>query len=227
MVLIPFRPLFGRTGTRLRALALLSLLLVLAACGAQRVRQPAAEWQAPALKQHVGALLRQLPTPCRHFALRLVALDRPVAEIDFARRIALSRGMLRLLQDESELLFVLAHEVAHYELSHRAPRDPAKRLPLELEADAQAVQVLCELGLDSGSARHLLQRLNQPDREIADPDLQALALSEVATRLQHLGDCRTPGRDGLLLSAEEFRHLVEAADTTVKPAPTPPRPSQN
>ncbi|MBD8527590.1 M48 family metalloprotease [Pseudomarimonas arenosa] len=147
-------------------------------------------------------------------------LDRPLAEIDFARRIVISKGMLRLMHSEAELIFLLAHEVAHYELSHRPPRSAAKRLPLELAADTRALEVMCRLGLRDAAARSLLTRLNEPGREVVDESLKELASTEVRARLAALTGCAAAQHETLLLDPSAFRQLIEAAlAASITPAP--------
>ena len=205
---------------RLRLAIVAAAVAWLPGCATQATRS-VPEWQAAELKQHLSTLLCRLPTPCRYFSLRLSTLDRPVAEIDFARRIIISRGMLQLMRDEAELMFVLAHEVAHYELAHRAPRDAAKRLPLELAADQRAAQAICALGLRGSAGRTLLERINRPDQEVLDSALRELALAEVQARLDALGDCGPGTSAHLILDGRSFRTLIRTAVSATNAAADP------
>lgn len=195
----------------------------LAGCGAPQTRPAPPAWVAPQIRQHVDTLLCQLPSPCKYFSIHLIDVDQPIAEIDFSRRIVVSRGMLQLVNTEAELMFVLAHELAHHELSHRAPRDAAKRLPIELAADAQAQRVLCDMGLSGEAARNLLTRLQESDRAIVEHKLKELAQKEVSARLAALTACLNPGQQSRLLSPAQFRALMRSENPAPKTTPSPPK----
>ncbi len=87
-------------------------------------------------------------------------------------KIVLTVGLLQLVNNESELAFVLAHEMAHVRLEHFSPHVPFLILnseqlshiafihqSWEFEADREAVEVLNTAGFSAKKAVDLLERL--------------------------------------------------------------------
>lgn len=74
------------------------------------------------------------------------------------RTIVLGGGLVRLLADDAELAYAVAHEAAHIVLGHTAPAwrsaagDPAQRRALEREADAMAVRLMSAAGYAAAAA---------------------------------------------------------------------------
>ncbi len=148
------------------------------------VRPPPPAWEAPDTEPALLALLCRLEPDCRWLRLRLYDTDQPLAEIRYRFEIVLSRGMLERTASEAERAFLLAHELAHARLDHRAPRNADTRLPLELAADAWAAQRLRETGIDPGAGIELLQRLRDEvaHSEPAAPRVEE-ALAEYRERI--------------------------------------------
>ncbi len=165
---------------RIPRLALLALAGLLAACSASPPR-PGAAFERHALAQREreisgSAERRRDPEReanirallCRIHAdgcegIRLYLLDRPapVADLSADGVLRLNLGLLALIEAESELAFVLAHESAHRVLDHfarrRAPDWNLTRA--EAEADAWAMHRLGELGLRRCAGAQLLRRI--------------------------------------------------------------------
>jgi predicted Zn-dependent protease len=140
------------------------------------------------LEAYVAELLATIE-PRRAAALRLYLHDdrAPQAELINPAALLLRTGLLRAARDEDELMFVLAHELAHGELDHFAARRSAgwDAQGAELQADAWAAQALVRLGYRPAAGIDLLQRL-QPEVAPADRDLvaqriDALRNSQAAT----------------------------------------------
>jgi len=165
------------------------VLLLLVACTVRPTLPDYPLLQAPAVQAYVEQLLCRLNANCRWYPVLLV--DRPEAQAELLPdgRLALHRGMLQVTANEAELAFVLAHEVAHRERQHRPTRSLAARLPLELEADAEAQRRLCTLGYPADAGRRLLERLRPGTPGNAR---EAEALKQIDERLSVLGDCPRP-----------------------------------
>lgn len=88
----------------------------------------------------------------------LLRSTRPVAFAPGRRSVLVSAGLIRLLNSEAELAFVLAHEIAHHELGHTlqySASDAATaelRPELELAADRFAVATMAAAGYDPRAA---------------------------------------------------------------------------
>jgi len=103
------------------------------------------------------------------------ALPHP-SEKNNGVEIVLTAGLMRLVSNESELAFILAHEMAHLRLEHFSPHVPflilnseqLARIALihqnwELEADREALEVLETAGFNGLAAVSLLERLAAAD----------------------------------------------------------------
>lgn len=121
--------------------------------------------------------------------LQVFVIDQaaPQADLVGGRLLRLRTGLLRELDSEQELLFVLAHELAHRRLGHVAERATPDWDPVaaEIAADLDARRCLRSLGLDGDVGRNLLERL--------------------ATRLQRADDLATIRRriDALAVPSDE------------------------
>jgi predicted Zn-dependent protease len=113
----------------------------------------------PALQAHMQELACRLVLRCAEAGVLLVDSREPQAELLPDGRIALRLGLLLAIEEEAELVFVLAHEIAHRQLGHRAPHTLQARLPLELQADAAALQALRLLGYPEDAGHRLIARL--------------------------------------------------------------------
>lgn len=75
------------------------------------------------------------------------------------RRIRITTGMLRFLQDDGELAFVLAHELSHILLGHAGAFDGPAPRKAEVEADSLGIQIVSNAGFDTEIAARLPARL--------------------------------------------------------------------
>lgn len=216
------RPTHGRASVG----AWLGIVLLLTACGSLPPNRPV-RWVAPAVERHAQEWICRIAEDCRHIRLRLVDTDAVQATMLLGVELTLSRGLYVAVESEPELAFVIAHELAHQVLRHQVPRDLAKRLPIELDADRWAAQRLCELGIESTPGTRLLERMYDGEVALRDTYRTAgftsdrarseLALHELATRMRADLGCAPPAgppparRSLVLLSDEAFDQLRAAA----------------
>lgn len=89
--------------------------------------------------------------------------------------VVLTKGLLGRVTDDSELAFILAHELAHVALSHGLHGG----IPAEVAADALALKVVTTLKFNPCSGSTVLEKLGSPAQ---------LTLVSVAPRLTALHD---------------------------------------
>jgi hypothetical protein len=137
----------------------------------------------PALMRRIEQWLGRID-PIAAAPIRVFLLDgpRPQADLVGGRLLRIRTGLLRQLRHEDELVFVLAHELAHRRLDHvRARRDPGWDQGLaEIEADRIAHADLIRLERDPGAGFALIARLRPhattaAEREQARARMDALA----------------------------------------------------
>ena len=75
------------------------------------------------------------------------------------RRIRITTGMLRFLEQDDELAFVVAHEVSHILLGHAGAFDGASPGKAEAEADRLGIRIVSQAGFDTDIAARLPERL--------------------------------------------------------------------
>lgn len=91
----------------------------------------------------------------------------------FGSRIQVYSGLEALLQDDAELAFVLAHELAHVILEHTGPgkeaqvKDRAVRQRIEIEADHLAVLLMARAGFATTAAAASIPRLRKTNSSIS------------------------------------------------------------
>ena len=166
-------------------------------------------WVAAEATQHAREWVCALADDCDEVRIRLEDTEAPSATLWFGVELGLSRGLYVATQEESEWVFVVAHELGHRALRHQPPRDLARRLPLELEADQWAIDRLCSKGLDPTSGRALISRFLAEEK-----------------RLQTLGDQRAKQADRQRseiavreLSARQSLNFSCGATRSSNPAP--------
>jgi hypothetical protein len=138
-----------------------------------------------ALHGYVQQLVCRLATPCGGYPVLLVDMREPQAEALPDGRIAVRLGLLLAVEEEAELVFVLAHELAHRRLGHRPPRALKARLPLELQADAAALVALRRLGYADDAPARLITRIRPPPQR-ATGERERLAQQQLDARLAAL-----------------------------------------
>lgn len=85
----------------------------------------------------------------------------------FGSRIQLHSGLEALLQDDAELAFVLAHELAHVILEHTGPgkeaqiKDRAVRQRIEIDADHFALLLMARAGFATTAAAASIPRMRK------------------------------------------------------------------
>src|SRR5271167_2341957 len=77
------------------------------------------------------------------------------------KRVKISRVMLNFATDDSELAFVVGHELAHVLMHHSAFADGGKRKRMELEADYVGIYIVARAGYDVEKASQFIERLAQ------------------------------------------------------------------
>ena len=105
------------------------------------------------ITQHYKTLGYEAPTT-------LVVLDSSSANAFVRHRneIVVTRALLTKVPDESELAFILAHELAHVALNH----DSHGGVSAEVAADGLALQVVTALRFNPCSGSNVLERLGSP-----------------------------------------------------------------
>lgn len=99
----------------------------------------------------------------------------PNAFIRHKTEVVLTKALVARVTDESELAFILAHEMAHVALGH----DIHGGISAEVEADALALKVVTALNFNPCSGSEVLERLGSPAR---------VTLVSVTPRLHALHD---------------------------------------
>jgi len=96
------------------------------------------------------------------FSLILLDTHTPLALSSSSGLTAFSKGLVLSLHSEAELAFVLAHELAHHDLSHFdrsiGEHSPSARQKMEFEADSHALRIMSSAGYNPESAREVLTR---------------------------------------------------------------------
>lgn len=131
-----------------------------------RYGDPALEAYVQGVAERVAATAALGDAP-----LRIIIVDAPAPNATAGpnNEITITLGLIALLTDESELAWVLAHEIAHLEIGHpalladmtRAPdrdgygRRAALRRRFETEADARGVALMRAAGYDLAGARRV------------------------------------------------------------------------
>ncbi len=123
--------------------------------------------------------------------ITMVACVEPLAFSLGNGQILFSQGLVKRLPNESELAFVLAHELAHEILRHQdtihsenmgeAPAELSRGM--ELEADRAAIGLVAYAGYDPRSASMALNHLSK----IGSDDEAAAGYPSPAERLAQLG----------------------------------------
>jgi predicted Zn-dependent protease len=176
MPLPPFR-------TQLAPALLALSVLALGACASTPSGPIWVPLEDPELQVYAQALVCRIAPRCADHPVLLVDMPEPQAEALPDGRIAVRKGLLLAVEEEAELVFVLAHEIAHRQLGHRAPRTLEARLPLELEADAVALRTLGRLGYPPDAGSRLITRI-RPER--IDNKRHRIALEQIDARLAAL-----------------------------------------
>lgn len=94
----------------------------------------------------------------RATSLRIIDSPAPNAFIRHRNEVVLTRALVARVTDESELAFILAHEMAHVALGHGVHGG----ISAEVEADAMALQVVTALDFNPCSGSNVLERLGSP-----------------------------------------------------------------
>jgi predicted Zn-dependent protease len=116
----------------------------------------------PGLERYLQQLLERLD-PAQESAISVYVLEGDVAQAEIIadRILKIRMALLLALRDEDELLFVLAHELAHRDLGHVAKRrredwDPGRA---EIEADRAALEAMERISRPQQAGLALLQRM--------------------------------------------------------------------
>lgn len=122
------------------------------------------------ITEHYRALGHATPS-----ALVVIESRSANAFIRKKTEVVLTQTLLSRVTDESELAFILAHELAHIALEHTVNGGTSA----EVAADTLALQVVTALGFDPCSGSSVLERLGSPAQ---------VTLVSVAPRLNALHD---------------------------------------
>lgn len=177
----------------------------LAACAALPPAEgPLRPWQVQELREHAARLrasehyvedaalyayvrewlARIDPVAANQVQLVVLDLHQTQADVVAGRLLRLHVGLLRAMDSEAELVFVLAHELAHVALGHTALQLQGRldTEAAEIAADASAQQALRRLGLDAHAGVGLLNRLQR----LAGNDPQVGERARLGARLRAL-----------------------------------------
>lgn len=115
--------------------------------------------------------------------------------------IVIHAGLERLLRDDAELAFAVAHEAAHLVLGHTAPEqraaisDPVRRRELEQAADATALRLMWRAGYPPAAAASAWPKIadasRAPLRRLLDIHGPYLPTAERTAFLQQQADSLT------------------------------------
>jgi len=112
--------------------------------------------------RYLGKRLASASVGISEFPLVLLDSNTPLALSSSSGLTAFSKGLVLSLSSESELAFVLAHELAHIELGHFTKNleqvSAERRRMMEFEADSHALSILASAGYNSNAARLVLSR---------------------------------------------------------------------
>jgi len=97
------------------------------------------------------------------YKVKIVRTEQPIAWSPGGGFICLSTGLIKNLQSESEIAFVLAHEVAHYELNHLGKKNEASVDSFERDADALGLKKISAAGYTPASALSSILRMHTLD----------------------------------------------------------------
>jgi hypothetical protein len=123
-----------------------------------------------ALEAYLGRTLAALdPHPTSPIVLYVIDDPTPQADLLANRVLRLRLSLLLALRSEDELLFVMAHELAHRDLDHLSARRGSGWNPAaaEREADGHAVATLRRLGRRASAGVELLARLSTDANDAA------------------------------------------------------------
>jgi hypothetical protein len=115
----------------------------------------------------LAELLCRVEPSCQRIRLYVIDRDFPQAEMFPDGRLLINIGMLTATHSESEIAFVLAHEIAHRRLGHIPAKSIDARAEIEQQADAFALDRLRAAGLQPYAGHRLLVRLLEQSREDA------------------------------------------------------------
>ena len=182
----------------------LALALASDCTGAMEFRQNSVERANPLAPAHDHAALNGAPEvstalevagslpagPCQRFPIVVASASSLFASTNGAR-VRVSRGLVEFAQSDSELAFVLAHEMAHNLRGHSALVSAEKRFAEELEADRVGFGIISRAGYDRGAAIAILNRLGHaPGFATLDPRYPSFA-ARAAALSQDIETART------------------------------------
>jgi peptidase M48-like protein len=113
-------------------------------------------------------MLAAEPVNCSGFAVVVTSAPGTFASTN-GRRIQIARGFVEFARADSELAFVIAHEMAHVLKGHQAVNDVSVRYAQELDADRLGFQILIRAGYDPAGAIDLLRRMQVANGASMDP----------------------------------------------------------
>ncbi len=151
-----------------------------------RLRDSPQRIRDPSLETWLGELLRRIdPVHGDEVRLYLLDLDSPQADLVGERLLRIRLGLLLALRNEAELVFVLAHELAHRELGHVAARRRAgwDAQIAERQADHATIAALHRLGYAPDAGVSFLSRMRALATQADDTlvlDARIVALSNTS-----------------------------------------------
>ncbi len=137
-------------------------------CAAAKANAPATSSKARSNKENLK-LIREILDRFRRSnpetfsdlpeKIRLVQANLPNASINRYGLITLTSALFDVVTSEDELAFVLAHEIAHWQLGHPRGALAAEPASEELAADRGALTLLAGAGYDLSSGPRVLRNI--------------------------------------------------------------------
>jgi len=117
--------------------------------------------------------------------------------------IVVTTQLVKLMQDRSEIAFVIAHELSHIALRHSDSADTAA----EIAADSLALQLMTAAGYNPRSADVVLERLARP---------LLASLVSISPRIQALRHQTNPvfSRRWVHIPETDLKRTPESADSS-------------
>ena len=106
-------------------------------------------------------LQARLNLPQKKYSLNITCEEKRIAHFIPERNLIFSTGFLSRLQSEGEFAFILAHEIAHDILGHKARYNQGSIKAAELEADRFAAKLTLTAGYGKEEAKRAVIRTSE------------------------------------------------------------------
>lgn len=156
------------------------------------------ELRAPQCHEQFKQVLERLGySDTSGYTIRILSTTQPAAFSPGAKVILLSRGLIRLLHSESQIAFVIAHELSHYNLGHvedvshlGSEQSSTWRKELEISADQKALTLLVQGGYEPTEAVTALQAVYKNIQESNERALYPSLVERITAISQQIASAR-------------------------------------